>query len=862
MNDYSLFESDIEDERVSQYQRLNANELRNEIGLAADYFGMPDDLIWLNALAPEMLAVLDFQKPNVDIRERESLEKIIDGLQIVSKITNWNATNFPWVKTGRLSLHNYYGRFPHYCIYLKVPTNTEILNQWRAMVATLLPMLYELDHYRRAPLPANIISSLNATSSNIPAYKTPLYMAARHEMVCLCLRNLARPDSHALLNLMTELPPHAMSIERWAQKLEDTGFKLNSTGPLKDMSYLQYVVQDKLENWTLKRGQHGGGNPDAPRRGRQLRRPLDGPLKAASPVEFEDAFGGVHRLRHYFPRQSAEEVRDEKFDRNLKADQPQVVSTLTLDTDRSLEYFLKNRAIRASINAKYCLQAIERFNQHLPLGPLTLSGYEVSCFLRCLSNIDSIEWKDIPKEVRLEVAVWSALRYFLSRGPEEIVKFRFVREFMPTVLQDARINSDSVVLRSTPPEHNPPKQLGHTVKVESLFILRLPQLVRSLLKALKPRREKLFSSNHEAHFHALITAINKHHFLEITPRKLEFAMAEQISQMAPADWVIGNYFKGASPSTHIPSIYSAVPVSRIQSGFDQACQYFQNESGVSIIEVANHSFPSLQRAEDAHLGSLHVPTLAHMKKTVGTMVTELQRLTGLPGVHWSHLHNLYTAYCVLYYMATCGARVMGEIFPTITDIDWYTGVAFMSSKDSDTYQHANLIWLHPRLIEQFKKYCEHLHHLPLYLSTMDLASVRRIANVWHQPNMTARPGLSRARDLEGLSESAPMFFFISEETGKLQTISPTLLARYLGSDWELRAASLRHFVRSELMVHGLSGEVIGALLGHADRGQQPWADLSSMPPIAWRHQLAAVMQTVMETIGLQVIPSPFLGGMK
>ena len=180
----------------------------------------------------------------------------------------------------------------------------------------------------------------------------------------------------------------------------------------------------------------------------------------------------------------------------------------------------------------------------------------------------------------------------------------------------------------------------------------------------------------------------------------------------------------------------------------------------------------------------------------------------------------------------------------------------MSSKDSDQYQHANFIWIHPDLLEQFKKYAVHVQNLRQYLAPMNIDSVRRLDIAFELPEFTRRASLSRAKDLELLQRHPPLFFFLSPQTGTMLKVTSKLLTQYLGQDWELRAVALRHFVRSQLLSCGIGGEVIGALMGHADRGQHAWDDLSSMPPIAWRRQLHAALSTIIQSIGLQSLDSP------
>jgi hypothetical protein len=127
--------------------------------------------------------------------------------------------------------------------------------------------------------------------------------------------------------------------------------------------------------------------------------------------------------------------------------------------------------------------------------------------------------------------------------------------------------------------------------------------------------------------------------------------------------------------------------------------------------------------------------------------------------------------------------------------------------------------------------------------------------------------LSRARsadrvaDASTLKEGAPYFFFLDEHTNEVRDTTPTLLATYVTADWELRLVSLRHFMRSNLIEAGCSGEVINALMGHHARGESPWGPYSTLPPVVWREKLSAALSPLIQTLGLQALDGPFSGGL-
>ncbi len=570
------------------------------------------------------------------------------------------------------------------------------------MVATMLPMLIDLDKHRRTPATAPVDAARADKDAAVRVKNARDSMVNRHVVVCRMLRQLAGPptseigqDESLIMELLMELPQEAMSLGRWLQALDTASQRLDvhidSIGPYKDLAYLRRVAHDKLSGWkTAGNDRQAGGSS---RKGaKNLPLPLYSEVakQASTKVYFEDADGRSHQLRHYVAQSVNAESHDEALDPDLKAERPQTESTMTLDTDRSLEYYLQNRGIWTSTRSKYFSQAIAMDNQHLPITALTVSGCELRHFLQCIGDRSRAEWGVVPKKLRTEVAAWGGFRFFLSRGPEELRKLRFPEKpkrddtlgelvgassvasaltpppqaeptsaDQPATAQtlEGLVAKGTVMLRSPSPEHAPPKASGKTVSVASLYKLGLPQFMSSLIGVLNHKRLNLFGQqvDYEGHFKDLLNEINRRHQVELTAHKLELAMAERMSQLALSDWVIGNYFKGASPNSHIPSVYSCVPVSQIQNAFNEACSYFQAESEVVIIQCDIDGSLGLSDGNESHVGSLHFPTLSHVQATVQTMVFKLREYSSLPGVNFVELHNLYTAFCVMSYMATCGA---------------------------------------------------------------------------------------------------------------------------------------------------------------------------------------------------------------
>jgi hypothetical protein len=224
------------------------------------------------------------------------------------------------------------------------------------------------------------------------------------------------------------------------------------------------------------------------------------------------------------------------------------------------------------------------------------------------------------------------------------------------------------------------------------------------------------------------------------------------------------------------------------------------------------------------------------------------------------MHNTYTAWVIIFYLATSGVRSVGNIMPSRFDIDFPTGTAFVSDKDNSEYFHARLVWLCPELLDQFKKYQEHLGLLRYLLCIDGAAALDKLRGADAPLRLTTAHSANREADALALTHGAPFFFFLDEHTNALCNTTPTLLGRYVSTDWELRLLSLRHFIRSSLIEAGCSGEVINALIGHHLRGEAPWGPYSTLPPVVWREKVSAALTPLITSLGLQPLGGPLTWG--
>lgn len=572
-------------------------------------------------------------------------------------------------------------------------------------------------------------------------------------------------------------------------------------------------------------------------------------------------------MARYLPRPDEVTAREEKFDPNQSDDIGPVATTIELDAEKTCVYQLENRRRSAAQNARFKAQAIELANQDLPIDRRTLSGYELQCFLHALDDLNLPAWNAIPVRSRAHVAAWAACRFFLSRDEADVRKIRAGEITDAEGRYDYPLwspKTNQFLLPAVPPRHAPPKPNSGTVKTTRRFLLSAPELLVRILKRLPSQPGLLFEINFEKSFEKLLAQINQHnHFKpEIIPSRLQGVVAEQMSRMAPADHVVSIYFRGLPPNQHNPAVYSVIPVSRLQSLYEEACVQLGKRAGVPLTQATQSGFPGLAETNDLNVGSLHVPQSSAVSATVKHIVKDLRVLSANPGAPLARLHNTYTAYVTLFLLATSGIRAVSSPLPASFDLDPETGLCFISDKDNQRYGNAHIAWLHPLLVEQIGLYRQHVTRLRQPLALINPSSLDRLDASLEAKHLSSHLSPDRETDQRNLAIGSPLLFFLSHQGADLLDVSPSLLASYLGPEWSLRVGALRHFVRSHLLQYNRSGELINALLGHGERGESAWGKFSTLPPLIWRKQIEEAINPCLMRLGFAAIPSPLLAPLR
>ncbi len=223
------------------------------------------------------------------------------------------------------------------------------------------------------------------------------------------------------------------------------------------------------------------------------------------------------------------------------------------------------------------------------------------------------------------------------------------------------------------------------------------------------------------------------------------------------------------------------------------------------------------------VGSLHVPTRASVTAIQSyTVLNAVAKLASEAGVKYVERHNAYTAYVAFFLLATTGLRGVSSLLPAHFDIDRATGLCFVSHKDNESYEQSRIVWLHPMLLDQLRAYSQHVTRLRQYLALANPEGIDHLDARDRLISLSSHTAPNRNRDLELLRAATPSLFLLTKHGSQLTPTFPLELQHLLGSTWQLRIGALRHFFRTEPLHLGVPGPVINAMLGHGERGEDPW----------------------------------------
>lgn len=508
-------------------------------------------------------------------------------------------------------------------------------------------------------------------------------------------------------------------------------------------------------------------------------------------------------------------------------------------------------------------------NQLLPTRWDNLSAWEVAPVIHALWNLATkpIEPNADNNPLRLASALSALL--WLGLSIEELEHFQMhtsaksLSEKTPPNTKGILVSKNNAFWVALPaqPKVSTPNPDPKALPCASYLLLPCPEIVhkvfltllQSLPQPLGKTPVNIFQEKFgklESQIHDTFTQLSHLNGTRITAKRLSNYLVHLALQVEGGDIALNQLWSGhnhylAKTKLH----YTSIPVAKVQTAYRQACQRLSSEvfQDLQALHPSFHQGQLLPLAQvpdktDAYAGSRFRPNRKTIKKLVAAMIAKH------PGVHSrrpdhspggvARLHNSLVAYTILMTTYATGFRPVHQGGPAPGDIDWPSGLTVVSDKDGPEFLNTRLVWLPPVCLEQLRHYFVHLRNLASWLAPRNLDAAKRIWSVLNK----VRLGEAETEDI--------LYFFLDEASVALTPYRPVLLTRHLCAvGYQLKDNANRHFLRSELLESGCPTEVIDALMGHWDRGQEPWSMVSGLSTETFVSELQRTLEPILLDCG-------------
>jgi len=813
--------------------------------------GFPHNLRALYGVLPRFHEVVKFgltSAPN--ILGNQEWSRVIQCIEFL--IVNKKQIQLLFPESTEIKVYGIYAENPLYALFDNIPCTGVTEKQYQSMLLSLLPVL--------EPLEADFRNGR-------------IQFIGRHTDICREIRRLAEP-SDLLKRILSYFPIVALSTDDYKTAYEIAvkkwGGGIFRAGRTRPFAVIYEILVEDIRT--------------------KKRKNVEKPESLDSDNVFTDVFVKPEKIawtgfrsksgkvavnhchfqenvnlrysKYYEIDTDGDSDKGEFVDPASVFDAPSVC-TMELREERIAVYYIENRRERARLNARYAIQAIEKENQNLAIKNSTLSGLEWNLYLNCLQDISNPVWSAIPEAFRSKTAAWGACRSLLARQPSYVQKLciEFVSEGGEREPPEFvwKLQSNRIILSCQSPLHSVPPPSTKMVRVRDRFDTEIPQFLQNMLLRTQVVCGEVFDQNFEKYYTSLLRSINKRHGIELTALRLENTISDRMAQLSPSDYVTPTYFKGIVPNQLTSSIYTAPDSERLRCVYRDACKSLGKYAEFDLeFASSGEQLPIFPPASDS-VGSMYVTEFSHVERTIADFQKRLASASLQPGVLPIFAHNLYTTYIIIFFLSVCGVRPNSNLLPFDFDIDFKTGMCFVSEKDSNGYAFSRIVFLPKELLEQMQLYKDHCFLLRRFVGAFSSDVAFRFDVALKPGLLSSRSAVDRAQDLNIAKSGTPFLFFLSEDGKGIHELSPKYMQQFMPPDWEERIYALRHFVRTHLFNQKCSGEIVDALYGHADFGQTPWTNLSSLNPVMWRQALGHFLTPLLRALKLQALPSPLNG---
>lgn len=501
-------------------------------------------------------------------------------------------------------------------------------------------------------------------------------------------------------------------------------------------------------------------------------------------------------------------------------------------------------------------------NQNLPCRWEALSLYEVTSFLQAVTDLffNGTKSKYYPGTgiVGELIALVNTI-FWCSKRIKNVVDLRCYQGSVPNDATEPGFiaESDSIgywwtvpALRTRiifPDEYQ--KTKTHNVinafpihsgtGIENLISMYIREIHGHKRKLLFPKKLKFY----EEAVGSFLSKVNQHHRTRLTANRVADYLFDKISVWNGADLTTSMYLTGRHHYLgYNPSSYTAIPVSTLQVTYRDVCRSIYDSYVHEMSEkLKDSSFNIALPPSVDYVGTPFLPTKDTVKELVLHLKEKLKASENQsPSIlKLMRLHKYMTQYTSFLIGFCTGFRAVRDPFLSAAEIDWRTGFCILSDKDSEDRYNSRLIWIPPVCLEQLKYFREHTHNALYRFSNL-------VPDLYAQLESPRRQGPGR------------YMFFVTENMDNssfnILSLGPKLVGDGLNNLYPLPFNASRHYLRSNLLKRRCPVEVINALMGHYERGEEPWGTYSGLSPLAYRDSLQKYLLELIEEIEWKALP--------
>ena len=197
-------------------------------------------------------------------------------------------------------------------------------------------------------------------------------------------------------------------------------------------------------------------------------------------------------------------------------------------------------------------------------------------------------------------------------------------------------------------------------------------------------------------------------------------------------------------------------------------------------------------------------------------------------------HDHYAVYTYLVLSLATGLRPVRQPFETFKDFCGVTNTCFIQDKDVAGVASPRFVPVAPFAVKQLNHYRAYLSWLPTKLGRHD-----------------------RRREYveAALNGQVPYLFTLQGDPREPQPLSPKRVEEILEPISPLNLNWTRHYLRTKLTDRRVHDDVIQAMLGHGDLGQEPFARYSALTMAALK-DASDQIEALAGELGIEPLPHP------